>query len=333
MYRVGFHDLVFADYQPFPCRLASGHISSRWMPIGMPRVNPVLENSAVFLFGNRSEPEGTGFIVGRPWRSIPTRSHYYAITNWHVAVKLAATTIRINTTDGKSRPIHTDLNLWQFDGFGDDLAGYDITDDLYEDGTGLDVLTYIHEDVFVTPDLIARFNIGIGDDVFMIGLFVGHPGRNQNAPLARFGNISRLASDQSPVEQPDNRMRPSHLVDTRSRGGFSGSPVFVYRNPFTDLQHVMGNRRMNPINPDDLFMYLLGVHCAQFPEETRVKRAEARNDAIKEGDFLLLPSSLTVVVPAWRITELLDRPYFDTVRKGREKKYPSDVKNVPVPEI
>lgn len=36
-----------------------------------------------------------------------------------------------------------------------------------------------------------------------------------------------------------------------------------------------------------------------------------------EWDKLIVPSSMTVVVPCWRITELLDQEFFDVTRKER----------------
>jgi hypothetical protein len=336
-HRIGFHDLEFSHYEPMPYRYPSGSISRRWVPVGMPRLNPVLEDSAVFLFrrdpqtGEVCGPEGTGMVVGRPWGSIPGRSHYYVVTNWHL-LNCGATIIRINTDNGKSRKIDTEPHEWQFIPSSDDLAAYDITDDLHDASHGDDEkIVSIHENIFVTPDVIVSNNITIGEDVFMVGLFVGHPGNEQNIPLGRFGNLSRLASDQSPVEQPNGTLRPSHLIDMRSRGGFSGSPVFIYRTPFNDLSTVAGRMRSMP-KPGDSFLMFLGVHCAQFPEEARVTVAESKGN-IREGDVLKIPSRMTVVVPAWQVTRLLDLPYFEKIRDAREKISKQEAMSVPLPEI
>jgi hypothetical protein len=45
--------------------------------------------------------------------------------------------------------------------------------------------------------------------------------------------------------------------------------------------------------------------------------AEVIGDPIMEWDKLIVPSSMTVVVPCWRITELLDQEFFDVARKER----------------
>src|ERR1700730_10815269 len=66
---------------------------------------------------------------------------------------------------------------------------------------------------------------------------------------ARFGNISLLASDDAPIEQPNQQRRPSHIFDMRSRPGFSGSPVFVYRTPSGDLRYATERGRYKSLSP------------------------------------------------------------------------------------
>src|SRR5262249_49331715 len=94
-----------------------------------------------------------------------------------------------------------------------------------------------------------------------------------------------------------------------------------YRVPYTQLKLLAGHYQMNPIDPMDTFCMLLGVHCAQFPEKVRVKIAEAKRTNIGVGDILRLPSSVTVVCPAWEISRLMDDERFQIIRQEREKRY------------
>jgi hypothetical protein len=48
--------------------------------------------------------------------------------------------------------------------------------------------------------------------------------------------------------------------------------------------------------------------------------------------MLKIPSSVTVVVPAWEISRLLDIPYFKETREKRERQYGKETKTIPVPE-
>jgi hypothetical protein len=89
--------------------------------------------------------------------------------------------------------------------------------------------------------------VGPGDDAFMVGLYVDQPLGARNDPNARFGNVSRLASEGHPVEQGHGLKEPSDVVDMRSRTGFSGSPVFVYRREAEDLARLMDGTKFREI--------------------------------------------------------------------------------------
>jgi hypothetical protein len=123
----------------------------------------------------------------------------------------------------------------------------------------------------------------------------------------------------------------AHLVDTRSRTGFSGSPVFVYRNPTSDLRSLW-NKIPNLDSgyhfnqQGNILFALLGVHCGQFWESVDIKKAknrkskQAMGDPILEGDELQIQGGMTIVIPAWRITELLENPELAEKRDEWDEK-------------
>jgi hypothetical protein len=78
---------------------------------------------------------------------------------------------------------------------------------------------------FLTPEMVRQFKIGPRDDCFMVGRFINHDGKQQNAPSARFGNIAQMPGDK--IRFPDGSEQESFLVEARSISGYSGSPVFV----------------------------------------------------------------------------------------------------------
>ena len=80
----------------------------------------------------------------------------------------------------------------------------------------------------VTREYKEHDKIGPGDDAFMVGRFVSHQGLNKSVPAVRFGNISM---DPAPIKQVNGELADSYCIDMRSRPGYSGSPVFVYRTP------------------------------------------------------------------------------------------------------
>ena len=60
-------------------------------------------------------------------------------------------------------------------------------------------------------------------------------GVETNNPAMRFGNISL---NPTPIEQPNQSIKDSYCLDMNSRTGFSGSPVFMYRTPGSDVQFI-----------------------------------------------------------------------------------------------
>jgi hypothetical protein len=81
---------------------------------------------------------------------------------------------------------------------------------------------------------------------------------------------------------------------------------------------------------------LLGIHCGQFWDTVEVRTArrktEASGDPIKEGDKLLIQSGMTIVIPAWRIKQLLDLEVFEVARKKRDAELEERALRRPRPE-
>ena len=65
---------------------------------------------------------------------------------------------------------------------------------------------------------------GIGDEAAGIGLYTSHYGEIRNRPVVRIGNIA--AMPEEPV-RTDHGYVNAYLVEIRSIGGLSGSPVYL----------------------------------------------------------------------------------------------------------
>jgi hypothetical protein len=346
-----------------------GRPTHRWIPRGMPSLRKELADCVFYLYRRNPKsgkiektPSGTGAIVSYYARRVPKQRywmklgpatepdelvHYYGITNWHLANR-GASIIRINTKDGKSRFLKYDAAQWQFIPNADDLSAIDLTDDL---DLETDEIAAYPDRLFVTEKAIKNYKIGIGENTAMIGMLTNHPGQKQNHPAARFGNIALLASEDSPVRQPNKMLRPTHLIDMRSRSGFSGSPVSLWRTPTDDLlkyakwdawdrlgESFRGGPDEIYIGGSTLFIGLLGVHCGQFWDPVKVYKSpqpdERDGDPIHEGDQLYIQSGMTLVVPAWRISELLALEVFDMTRKKRDNRRREEfVRTTPAPEV
>jgi len=311
----------------------------------MPKISSAVLHSVFYLFrrcpktGELLGPEGTGAFISRQSRRFPDQPHWYAVTNRHVACTGGASIIGINVSTGGRRYLEFDPSEWHFANDGDDLAAIDLTDhgDLH------DLVILTPEDVFITPDIVEEFDIGPGEDTFMCGLFYNHHGGSVNVPALRFGNISMLANVVSTVKVPTGALRPCHLVDTRSRSGFSGSPVFAYRTRGSDLTAIpMGWIRdlsrggtIDIAHPKNYFVGLLGIHCGQFWETVKAfksKPEELIGDPVRDGDELDIQGGMTMVVPAWCITDLLNLEVFETMRDERDEKRGAEARSRPQAE-
>jgi hypothetical protein len=347
--------------------------SLRWVPYGMPRLNTRFKHMAFFLYGKNPNtgkvvgPLGTGVFVGlegtRDWHA----QHFYAVTCHHVAVSKGASILRVNTKDGASRFIELEPHEWHFVGGGADLCAADISERLSDH----DDFSYVFPKLMASREFLAHEQVEIGEDGFMLGLFADHPGQQQNLVAARFGNLSLLAHENEPIKQPNHNRRPSHIFDMRSRPGFSGSPVFIYRTPSGDLRdhadrgrlkraqlrsrqrvavlgggdftQVVDRSWFNQIQDDretesNMFVALLGIHAAQYSERVEARKVRKTSgeshDMLREGDELEVASSMTVVIPAWEITALLDLPVLQAQRHERERHMDREryKENVPKPE-
>jgi hypothetical protein len=128
---------------------------------------------------------------------------------------------------------------------------------------------------------LTQHNVGPGDNVFMIGRFINLQGGEEKIePSTRFGNISAMLQ---PLRNSDlSRDQIGFAVEMRSRTGFSGSPVTVYRTQFDDTFRTKA--------PKPYFWGLLGINWGYVLDE--------------HGENTWLNG----VVPAWKILETLEVP-------------------------
>lgn len=301
----------------------------------MPKINREFIESVFFLYKNRQDAEsgtnaeGTGFVVDY-------RGQYFGVTNRHVAVSGFASVIRLNTTSGGADILEFDPADWETIAGGDDIAVVPL-----ELNRSLHKVSAIHTDLFLPEH--HHHDIGVGDDVFMIGLFVNHEGKQKNNPLARFGNISMMADAQSPINS-NGQDYESFIIDMHSRSGFSGSPVFVYRTFGGDLENptsghsvripaveirrgierkggFLGNdldsldgagRTIELKMQSKIVLYLLGIHWMQFPEPWRLENGDAPfvESPAKypgmEAKHIKGMSGMTGVAPAWKIMRVIE---------------------------
>src|SRR5260221_14479087 len=169
----------------------------------MPWIEPQYLECAVYLYPSKKHAEdgsrigGSGFVVGidvgKPEVDYVIRPQVLCVvTNKHVIDEVdeaqGTPTVRLNTITGGTNSIELDRELWYTHTDGDDIAVCPIPLTFMYKAA----IYFIPSNNLLTKKLIDDFEIGPGDDVFVIGRFVNHEGKQRNLPSARFGNIAQM---------------------------------------------------------------------------------------------------------------------------------------------
>jgi hypothetical protein len=202
-----------------------------------------------------------------------------------------ASAIRVNTRDGRVGIIHSTTEGWIHHPYGDDVAVLPINLE-YEEVK----VKGIQTELFVTKEKLQEYKIGPGDEVFMVGRFVNHEGKQRNLPSVRFGNLSMLPYE--PVRTERGLLQEVFLVECRSLPGYSGSPVFLNAFPFTRIPRKI---------PPPMF---LGIDMGHLKDRRQVLDREALNEGrrhpIDENWIVETNTGMSCVIPAWKVQEVLD---------------------------
>ena len=279
----------------------------------MPRISDEYLECVVYLYPSIVDAEqgarigGSGFVVSVLARTFPG-AFTYVVTNHHI-IENGHTTIRFNLKDGSSDVLETEENVWISHPSGDDLAVLPV-----QRGNKDAAWKHFPSTSFLTKETLERLSIGIGDDVFTVGRFVAHDGRQRNLPTARFGNIAQMPWE--PIH--DKRFtrtfqQESFLIESRLIGGFSGSPVFVWRQPGSALP----GQSLLEAYPLRIGPFLLGVTWGQMNDWWPV--CDSNGQPLGNGLQVRGNSGIMPVVPAWKLQELLNVPLLQQDRELREK--------------
>jgi hypothetical protein len=168
-------------------------------------------------------------------------------------------------------------------------------------------------------NIIQYAAMSIGDGLFMPSLFVGRVGDQKNIPVMRIANLAAMADEPVWGGSP---MRPAYLIETRSLGGTSGSPVFLNVHP----ERIPGRTSNAPITKDDgsySVPYLLigifqGIHSGQYKDDFVIDEAADRV-LPQDVDF---NAGIGIVLPVSQIIETIEQPSLSQPRLATiEKKH------------
>ncbi len=254
--------------------------------------------------------KGTAFFVGCPIED--TEKHWaYVVTAKHVIQKISdlegfngKICLRVNIKGGEARTIETDVDKWVF----------------HPDETEVDIAVYPHIQIkdfdivmipfsmFSSQESRKELEFSIGEEVFLTGLFYNHRGRHRNIPIVRMGNVVAL-----PEEKIKTGMGfiDAYLVESRSIGGLSGSPVFVNYG----ITRIIENTRKHY---DSKYgsQYLLGIMHGHWDidllNEDHASIEEKKKETVNMG--------IAIVTPIEKLLEVLNQPRIREVEISEENQ-------------
>jgi hypothetical protein len=228
------------------------------------------------------KPRATAFYAVVPFAHDRRIGRGYLVTAKHNVQKAAGRQlfVSINKQKGADRTaewLPLDVTTW-FDHPVDQAADIAVADwrpEGVHQGSYFGILT----DAFLGGTGPADFEVGEGMTTATIGLFHYHPGVERHTPLVRIGSLAARPKDRVKTSLGDAE---AYLIEARSVGGLSGSPVFLREETFNGFQRHS----------------LLGLIQGHYDWK----------DEVAENEWQPIHTGIAVVTPSTKILETLQRP-------------------------
>lgn len=220
----------------------------------------------------------------------------YAVTAKHVVEGIKSKGIeylflKLNMVNGNANWFKTKISDWT-----------------YHQNDNVDIATYNKLSFFdnkvdqkyyplsrsMTKEIRMKHLIEEGDEVFITGLFSHHHGENKNIPIVRVGNISAMPDEKI---QTKFHLMEGYLIEARSIGGLSGSPVFVNLGL---LRYINGSIQQSQKGP---IFFLMGMIYGHYD----IKASEI-DEFIEDNasDTNKINTGIAIVTPISKLIEHLN---------------------------
>lgn len=196
------------------------------------RVADEMRDCVVFLYARvkgQLRPAGTAFFVFKAVPGHPGRTLGVLLTAHHVIAGITKRSddrivvIRANNRGSGAQTFNVSVDAWDQPDESVDCA---VLLWVPPPETNVAFGGWLLDDGVATDEVMRKEGIGIGEEVFTVGLFRNHLGQDRNEPILRVGNIAALPVD--PISTKAYGPMRAILIEARSIGGLSGSPVFVH---------------------------------------------------------------------------------------------------------
>lgn len=240
---------------------------------------------------------GTAFVVGYEYKERPSTAYLFLVTARHVLFdakgqRLSKLSLRMNHKETSKAfdfgPLKN--NRWVL--APDPAVDLAIYLGLPKQASYLRV----PNSLFVTDQDVTQNSIGVGDEVFFVGLLPYHAGQEKITPIVRFGRLALL------TEEKTTDGKYYHFIDADNLPGHSGAPVFLWATPTRTAGHLVAGSRI---------MKLWGVVSGMIEYPKPLKAVNVRPTARIPIDYR--SGGVTVVVPIKHLEEILQS---DQVRRA-----------------
>jgi len=249
---------------------------------------------------------GTAFFVGRSIEGTD-KGFIYLITAKHVidGIRDKGATqvcIRVNLKDKGALWIETPIEKWLF--HPNELATDVVDVAVFQTRVFPELDHRILDHTNFVTDEFVEGNVKVGLEIFLAGLFSNHSGERRNIPVLRVGNIIAMPEEQVTTGMG---LMDAYLVEARSLGGISGSPVFVRFQGLVTEQAPKGAA----IGLRDSFS-LLGLMHGHWSMSYGNESDTAIKDIQGEREVNM---GIAIVVPASKILEVMEQPIIQEKEK------------------
>lgn len=153
-----------------------------------------------------------------------------------------------------------------------------------------------------TSEELDKLEFGLGNNVTIVGLFRSHYGQQRNVPITRVGNLAMMRGE--PVYTKYCGYTDAYLVEARSIGGLSGSPVFIHNSiPVARSETTPGMTQTTK---------LLGLMHGHF--DVRNLNEDIVLDSDQDASTGI-NTGIGVVIPTDKILETIDHPELVEMRR------------------
>jgi hypothetical protein len=261
---------------------------------------------------------GVNFIGDNAFQTLITARHVID------GIKGDRVHVRLNTREGSARIIET----LKADGIFHENARIDVA--VCPSVLPKEKFDYLHAPLFapyiLTEEVIRERDIGIGDEVFIAGMFVSRLGETKNIPILRSGTIAAMPEEK--IETAYG-YHDAYLIEARSIDGLSGSPVFVQMPAWRTVD---GQTKMQHGQSQYLLGMLLGHGQVGNPGDTIeiLQPSTDRPESQKVEVAVPLNTGIGVVLPISYLVEAVEQPAIEERRKEALGKRDPNRSFVPV---